>query len=67
MYVALYRMFYELCTLLPEMISYVFVIKSVPVNMDYIYVAMYVFLYPLNTLLGTAFHTSWLLLYTTGL
>jgi hypothetical protein len=39
-------MFYKLRTLLPEMISYVFVIKSVPINMDYIYAAMYVFYIP---------------------
>ena len=49
--------------LLPEMIFYVFVIKSFPINMDCIYAAMYVFLFPLNSLLGTERHTSWLVIH----
>lgn len=46
MYFVLLRMFYELRTLFPDMISYVFVIKSVSINMDLIYAAMYVLYFP---------------------
>jgi hypothetical protein len=67
MYVILYRMFYELWTLLPEMISCVFMIKNIPINMDCIYEAMCVFIIPLNALLGKSRRTSWFPLHNTGL